>query len=470
MVKKYLEQIIGEILYADNNELNFLKWLILYQYKGYSEDEFKKKMLRSLQNCNLISEENVSLLTDDECADIISAHVTNRISKDIQSHNATDYAILLYIYVSSEIFSSASPIPASETGEFHFSEMIKELSPLPVPEGEVVDMENYCLYNGVDYSMQKLHFVDRVVLFFYLLLADISTISQYDLKIDGIKKDKDTICVKNLDEIMEKCKKLPSRYGYFFTKEVSSTHNKMENIVKKYLENFPEAAIPFAPSFLTIIFNSLKPNSVKKMCDSQYELFPYEDLMFPLNAEASFLSDSQLEFWEVSIFLKMLLLPVVWQYTKVTQDMEKRFNKELSMAFKKWKKANSLEEKDFTGKGKIDKMDFFLHALVEHDFCFSNSYFNIFLYICKNKELFVSEKGNSVDIPLSILHLNAVTKWHDALLLMQGMPFLFRKFKFFYLKMLSVYPDFQKSVYIAANVSETFFEINMRQDMIILRV
>lgn len=458
MIKSYLNKIIDEILYTDNNELNFLKWLISYQYNKYPTTMLKRKMFTSLQKCKIICEKDYRMLPNKKCSKFITDYTLNTISRNIQSNTASDYAILLYFYVSTGVFSPADADDTSDSEKFNFFDLIDDLRPLPIPDTPNFDIENYYAFNGKTYLLRKLHLEDRIILFLYIWLADISTISQYNKKIAALTEDCDAISIKNPDRVLENCKKSASRYGYFYSKEPSSTHTKLDRIFVHYLEALPESALAFAPSLITIIFNSLEPNIIKNLDESQYEIFPYDDLIFPLNIHPSDMTDFQLSFWNNSVFLKMMLLPIATSYTKTIQNIAKRFKQKLDKAFEHWKKANALEDNDFEEWEEEQKIDFWLHAMIECDFCFSNSYFDIFCYIYNNQELFTSKKGNRMDATLSLLHLNVFTKWYDALVLMEGMPFSFRNFNFFYLKMLSIFPEYQNIVENAANMPEELLE------------
>ena len=90
----------------------------------------------------------------------------------------------------------------------------------------------------------------------------------------------------------------------------------------------------------------------------------------------------------------------------------------------------------------------------QHEFHFTYSYFNIFIYIYENKNMF--RAGEKMNFSLSLLHLNAATKWFDAFMLINNMPFAFRNYNFLYLKMLSIYPEYQS---IIENLSTIFYEI-----------
>ena len=91
---------------------------------------------------------------------------------------------------------------------------------------------------------------------------------------------------------------------------------------------------------------------------------------------------------------------------------------------------NPEDQKLFRGLWATDdkKPDFYL------------SYFDIFsnIYRMRKKLIFEENSGYPMDFTLSLFHLNIFTRWYDALLLIEGMPFEFLRYNSLYLKLLTI--------------------------------
>lgn len=465
--------------------LILLKWLISYQYPNasykYYDGDFRDTMINSCKKLSLIDNSSASILSDDKYEELIYNYALNKIpSYDF----ASDYKILLYIYaILTTPRGTSSKTPNNSILSSIIGESEEELSlphiracikiPIKRIKGVLIfkkldDQKPIYKYKKSlpyqilhDYGKDidfieddlgklpmyfyKLNFVDLVIYILYLWFSDISTIAYYDIIMEQFKGNSDTtrkivvnISDDNIKNLWEVCKNSASQYSYFYYKKKTSTHKKLFDSFKNFVTNITENNFVLAPSLITLFFNDMEPDKLSDRSDRLYEPEPY---VFPLKNKSSFVNIPSLK-WNNLSFLKMIILaPILSRNSQVTNNIEKRFEEEKLSISKKCDFNDTLKEYINSLEDRDREIAQHLFSSRKHDFYFTYLYFEIFLYVYEHRSMFKTNK--KMDFALSVLHLNAATNWFDAFMLINDMPFGFRNYNFFYLKLLSVYPKFQ---------------------------
>lgn len=505
-MKDYLKDVSDKILNAHNVDLTLLRWLVSYHshsvlqsscnmnFISYDWDETKREeMKKACQKCKIVDEETGNL-SDLGYAQKIYEYGQSIIVKFAQNEREglSEYSILLYIYTLA-ITSNTQKSQYSKANRF----------------GKCL-LRNIELYSEPSSILMgdflKCSAVDRLIFVLYLWIADLVVLNKYNEKICKISESKR--CNIDADKIYDRIYKLSSKIKYFYNNRGRSkdTENKIHENFKLFVSNMPPEAIPFAPSIITIFFNSLLPTRIARAKEID---FRYANLKREINFGKAYekkyckQSSPKIKFPEQddSSFLKMLILPedgtdifdknkknriesrfieYEWEcFCKTYQDLHKqvmRYDgissypgvdkhvmywdeyglsiseydiKYCNNIISKYIKAEKLHTPTLKEYNALDRKckHYIIKAMRKHSFTFTYSYFEMFCKLVENKKLFSSTSTPPVDIALSMIHLNTFTKWYDAVLLYKGMHFAFLECNyFFYLKMLAVYEKYARFV------------------------
>lgn len=476
-------------------DLIFLKWLISYQYPiasyKYYDGDFRNEMINSCQKLSLIENSSVSILSDDKYEELIYNYALTKIPS---YDHASDYKILLYIYASlTTPKGTSSETPDNSILGFIIKHSEEELSlpliraciriPIDRIEGVLISKESKNKKNIYKYKEKslpyqifhdygknddfvetplgqlpryffKMNFVELIIYILYLWLSDISTIAQYNTAMSQFKINSEVnrnavvdITDENIRSLWEICTNSASRYSYFYHKKKSTTHDKLSDIFKNFVANIPEKNFIFAPSLITLLFNDMKPDDIRRRDKLLYEPKPY---IFPIGNSSSI--NVQSSTWNTLSFLKMIILdPIFSRRSQKSNDIEKRFEEEKLSIPNDCHFNDTLEEYINSLNDHDKEIAQHLFSSRKHGFHFTYLYFEIFLYVYEHHSMF--KTNQKMDFALSVLHLNAATHWFDAFMLMNDMPFDFRNYDFLYLKLLSIYPTFEPIIRCLSNIT-----------------
>lgn len=299
-------------------------------------------------------------------------------------------------------------------------------------------------------------FAEYIIYVLYIWLADHGILSEYNSQVKTISEDKEIVFDPDNDyddavELWKYCKKHSSRYNYYYhkkfkepkelkePKEPSRNIKNLKNHFVGILSGMKKSAYTFFPSFVTLIINNLNPQKHNKnynytKCDFEYDRY-MPNLGYSPN-DTKF-SDSK----NTSIFLKLIIAFENYNYGPREQhDIESWFNKKKEELGKRELPDIRLEEyiKSLDSKDKKLAKELFATSNRKPDFYLS--YFDIFFCI-HDKKISIpwdSSLMDMIDFTLSLFHLNIFTRWYDAFLLIEGMPFEFLRYNTLYLKLLTI--------------------------------
>lgn len=535
---EYIRNISDMILDSHNPDLALLRWLVSYHLQSFPDvisydwvNSKREEMKAACLKCQIIDDETGSSLPDSEYARRIYEYGQSVIVKYAQNKasNLSEYSILLYVYTLAVDSKNPDKLSyGSDLGKPILGN-IKDLCEEPHPSKESESTgkqaeEAEGVEDPVANRAKIPHLsVERLIFMLYLWVADLGVMEEYNMKIHKLNDSKSHPV--NGERIYDLIYRMPSKIKYFYSnpKHSQETEEKIHEAFISFLSKMPPEAIPFAPSIVTILFNSLLPTKIAraKEPDAHYINMirepgyggnPQKNAYgrMPQNIKFPDVNDSS--------FLKMLILPEdgAFAYDKNRKNrIETRFIEYEWICFCKiyeeiYKQAMRESDPYFyngwyrqrinmcLGEFRIPETDvnyfekrisryiegnkiiipdsaqfrrlgkkcrgYIIKCMGNHSFPFTYVYFEMFCMLAGSKELFSDRPAYSVDIALSIIHLNAFTKWYDALLLHQGMHFSYLQCSyFFYLKMLTLDKKYQSFVADISYIDkETLYSLAVR--------
>lgn len=445
MINSLLKRISTELFLHESSELILLKWLIAFRHKLHVTSEQKESMLIAFKKCKLDSETGAHEFSDIEYAKKIYSYAIDRLPYRVQKQFASDHAILLYVYA-----ALTSPMDPSESNcildKILFQTKDDLHRPTFTPNQEQFPPEEYWPYHDPSDVVYLWDTSERIIFALYLWILDISIFYEYNSIMKQLstptKKTFINIPDSNLEKIWKICKESDSRYGYFYKKmQKSPTHAKLKANFLAYMEEIPSIAFSLLPALITEIINTMAPEKARPSDNNQGSFSIYENLIKKTEGHSY-----------DTAYLKMLLLPPNSVYNKnTTNKIHARFKKIESEILQNFSPNPELNSYLSSLNAEDEANGRYLIALRSNDFTLSYTYFEIFLKIYENQELFkCSEK---MDFALSVIMLNHFTRWFDAIMLSYQMPFELCARNLLYSKLLSANSFFQSTVTELSKIS-----------------
>lgn len=518
-MREYIRNISDMILDSHNPDLALLRWLVSYHLQTFPDvisydwvNSKRKEMKAACLKCQIIDDETGGNISDSEYVWKIYKYGQSVIVKYAQNKvsDFSEYSVLLYVYTLAMDPKNPEKLSCrkNKLGKA-LLENIKYLCEKPCPpENDFVSCKQAEeAESPAENRTKRLRSsVDRLIFMLYLWVADLGVMDEYNLRIHRLNNSKSHPI--DGEKIYGLIYRLPSKLTYFYNnpKHSKETEEKIHRIVISVLSKMPPEAVPFAPSIVTILFNSLLPTKIARaekpdahyinmIREPGYMVNPQKNAYrrMPQNIKFPDINDSS--------FLKMLILPedgtfvydknrknrietrfieYEWIcFCKIYEEIYKQavresdpyfyngwYRQRINLCLNEFRipetDVNYFEKKisryiegnkiiipdsaQFKRLGKKCR-DYIIKCIGNHSFPFTYVYFEMFCVLAGNKELFSDKPAYSVDIALSIIHLNAFTKWYDALLLHKGMNFSYLQCSyFFYLKMLTLDKKYQSFV------------------------
>lgn len=272
----YLQNISDMILDARDDDLVLLRWLISYHSKSFYDvlsDDWvnlkREEMKAACRRHKIIDEETGENFSDLEYAQEIYRYGQSMIIKfaNNETSDLSEYSVLLYIYTLA-VDSNEQKNQYSNKNLFGKC-LLKNIQSLCL---ELSPTRDSTLING----FLKRSSVDNLIFILYLWVADFGVLYKYNQKICLISRCNSYTV--NADEIYKLIYKLPSKLKYFYNnpEHAKGTEEKIYNVFTEFLSDMTQEAVPFAPSIITIFFNSLLPIRIAR---ADEPVFHYANLI-----------------------------------------------------------------------------------------------------------------------------------------------------------------------------------------------